>query len=1313
MDKETRNDIREATEAARKLLTEDFAEQLLADFNVHSDGRIDAKPRSPELTGQHAKIIAAIQHQRAAGFSAADAVADYLRDAAFTTLNRFVALKMLEARELVQQCVTKGEESSGYGEFCGLMPGLLLLPNRVGYRLYIESLFDELSTEVKVLFDRRDPAAVLWPSRPAFDQLLILLNETKLAGVWGEDETIGWVYQFFNSKEERAAMRESKKSGSTAPRNSRELAVRNQFFTPRYVVQFLTDNTLGRIWYEMRGKQTSLVERCEYLVRKPDETFEFRSKKDPRDLRVIDPACGSGHFLLYAFDLLLTIYEEAYADQNSPPSELSGRSLKADYPDIDALRRAMPGLVFAHNLHGVDIDPRCAQIAQLALWMRAQRAFRDFGIGRDQRPTITKSNIVVAEPLIADETTLRDFLARLKDSELERIFAGLIDTLTLAGDLGLLLRLENLVTPLVARNQTGGLFAPAKARIRTALVDFVSGGAAVTTQRRLFVGDAAHGIGLLEAAERRYDVVLMNPPFGEPTGRTLEHLRDEFPLSRGNILAHFIDRGSELLSPAGRIGAIISRTCFFLQSFVEFRKSVLEDRLDLQVFADFGQGVLDATVETAACVWSANPSAGGKTTFIRQLRSNVKGSTLLRCVSEINSATESPDVFSRDIRQFGVFPDRPYVYWIDDRISGAIAARPTIDESACSISVGLQTGDDFRFLRTWWEVDATGIIVPESTGDSENIRAQCIQQSMSGRPWAWYSKTEEALPILSSIHLVVKWRDSGAEIRAFHVGRGDSASKYVRSEVQYFKPGLSYMLRSIRLVPYLVPAGIIPTAGRSQVYPVGSDESWVAALLSSNVATATARFRGEYFGWPKFQNSMVAAVPYIEPESRTDLELAYAALVSVRSRRASSMRSDETEVLFVAPTEGDVAATNEGWSRDSILGEALELRFAELCGLTPQQYLALDRDRKEAQEAAGTAGSEIQDGSGEVEDVQTSSILKKDLSSNIARLSWLVGVAFGRFDPRLVTGERDRPLEPEPFNPQPSRSPGMWPVGNESVQRTGILVDDDGHANDLVARTRKNAEHVGYETPEKLRSWLAKDFFPLHIKMYTKSRRKAPIYWQLATPSASYSVWLYIHAFNRDTLFRVQNDYAGDKLRHEERKLESLRQEHGTNAGPAERRAIADQEAFVDELRGFLEEVRRVTPLWNPNLDDGVLLNSAPLWRLVPQNRAWQKELKTAWDGLCNEEYDWAHLAMHLWPERVVPKCATDRSLAIAHGLEAVFWVQGTDGKWTARATPTRAVAELVRERSSPAVKAALTSLLEAAAQGGAARKPRRGKAHA
>jgi hypothetical protein len=418
---------------------------------------------------------------------------------------------------------------------------------------------------------------------------------------------------------------------------------------------------------------------------------------------------------------------------------------------------------------------------------------------------------------------------------------------------------------------------------------------------------------------------------------------------------------------------------------------------------------------------------------------------------------------------------------------------------------------------------------------------------------------------------------------------------------------------------------------------------------------------------------------------------------------------DETSHAFLLPPA--LKGKNGGLEREgierqlaSVQKEIDEAVFA-LYGIAPEDRMGIEESS-----ARATATDEpVDEGDDSGEDDAPVG------TTTDALTSWLVGVAFGRFDPRLATGERPVPTDPGPFEPLPSRSTGMWPIGEEPTLCPDILVDDEGHTDDLVARVCTVAERVLADVSEDLREWLAKEFFPLHIKMYSKSRRKAPIYWELATPSARYAVWLYVQAFSKDTLFRVQNDFVAPKLAHEERRLESLTRELRDGATSAQRKALAAQESLVEELRALLDEVKRVAPLWKPNLDDGVIINFAPLWRLVPQNKSWQKELKTTWDALCEGKYDWAHLAMYFWPDRVVPKCAKDRSLAIAHGLEDAFWVEGSDGKWTERRTPIRSIDELVRERTSPAVKAALKSLLEAPTatgngRGGARRRRRAGE---
>ncbi|SEU47600.1 Eco57I restriction-modification methylase domain-containing protein [Nonomuraea wenchangensis] len=642
MDKGTRNRIQQAAQAARALLEREYAEQLEGVFDIRLDGTIAITP------GEHldavqrvlqTKLVTAVEHQRASGLNKVDSVAAYLREAAFTTLNRFVALKMLEVRGLVQECISRGDQSAGFKEFTGLAPGLVQLPDH-GYRIYIESLFDEIGREVRVLFDRRDPASLLWPRRQALLDLLSVLNDAELAAVWGEDETIGWVYQYFNSDADRQKARYDDEGRPKAPQNSYELAVRNQFFTPRYIVKFLTDNTLGRIWHEMRQGNTR-IRGLEYLVRRPNEVFlaegeeaptgaepgdkellreelhqrpfyvSFRARKDPRDIHVLDPACGSGHFLLYAFDLLLTIYEEAWGDESSPVSEITDHTLHEDYPDLESLRSAAPGLILRYNLHGIDIDARCAQIAALALWMRAQRAYNKLGIARETRPPIQKTNIVVAEPMPGDLELRREFTATL-DPKLARLVDRVFDRMELAGEAGSLLRIEDDIRNAVREvyGELGGLFQAsdeerwhkAEQEMLAALRSYTEQAAnGRAYQRRLFAEDAVRGIGFVDMCGLRCDVVLMNPPFGAFAEGVRAWASSAWPRTKNDIYAAFVERGIKLLHPRGRLGAITPRTGFFLSSFQKWREEILLKEASPTVVADLGYGVMDdAAVEAAA-----------------------------------------------------------------------------------------------------------------------------------------------------------------------------------------------------------------------------------------------------------------------------------------------------------------------------------------------------------------------------------------------------------------------------------------------------------------------------------------------------------------------------------------------------------------------------------------------------------------------------------------------------------------------------------------------------------------------------------------
>jgi hypothetical protein len=496
-------------------------------------------------------------------------------------------------------------------------------------------------------------------------------------------------------------------------------------------------------------------------------------------------------------------------------------------------------------------------------------------------------------------------------------------------------------------------------------------------------------------------------------------------------------------------------------------------------------------------------------------------------------------------------------------------------------------------------------------------------------------------------------------------------------------------------------------------------------LMSSSVFTALVRVMA---GW-NFEVGVVKRTPVPDINTEASRALAEHARQAWSVGRAQD-RGNEISHAFETPAlvrdgEGslEARANRRAHALQRAEGELRTLQ-AEIDDLCFDLYGIDEADRRAITEGLGGATVD-DDGDGDISDnskgdePEETPVDASTLTADL--LSWCVGGAFGRFDVRLATGEREPPREPDPFDPLPVCSPGML-TGEDGLPldappdgylitwpEDGVLVDDPGHPRDLTAAMRAvfdvvfrtDADAFWTEASElvdpngqDIRRWLQKTYFSEHIKRYSKSRRKAPIYWQLATPSASYSVWLYAHRVGRDSLYQVLNDFVSPKLQAEERKLHSLREEAGENPSSSQRKELAAQESFVSELRVLKDEVARVAPLWNPDLNDGVVIVSAPLHGLVPQLKAWQKELKSHWDALAAGKYDWAHLAMHLWPERVVPECAEDRSLAIAHDLEDVFWEQDTDGKWHAREEPTSSVAELVAERSSPAVKDTLEQLV-------------------
>jgi hypothetical protein len=622
-DQATRGRLQKLVNACRGLLSDELSIQLQQTYGLDPrTGAVTPLSRLGHLDDRQ-RNTADVLRQTLAHYLGADAddaahriavLYRMLREQAFTVLNRLAALLMIEARGQLIESVSKGYQSQGF-QLYSRIAGTALGETGPAYQVYLFSVFDELARELPALFDRYAANAQLFPSETALRAVLAELNHFEVAALWGEDETLGWIYQYFNSKEERKAMRDA----SQAPRNSRELAVRNQFFTPRYVVEFLVDNTLGRLWFNATSGKSSLAGRCQYLLIKPDEKPLAAGRlRDPRTLKLLDPACGSMHFGLYAFDLFLEIYREAWDwEQENGPGSLDVSTqpaakfqpLSQTYADEAAFLRDVPRLIIEHNIYGVDIDPRAAQIASLALWLRAQRAWHEAGVKARERPLIARGHVLAAIAPPAEKALREQFAAELDPLDAE-LFEKTLQLLKGLPEMGVLLQVERELPRLIRQvfGEHGRLFKEqdseqwqkAEARLRIALTEFAQA-ARSSYQGRLFAQDALQGLRLIDLCREVFDVVVMNPPFGALSSNVKDQLAKAYPRSRNDLLAIFVERGLELLRGGGRIGAITSRTCFFLSSYQKWREEIVLGIAKPEVMADLGHGVMDdAMVEAAA-----------------------------------------------------------------------------------------------------------------------------------------------------------------------------------------------------------------------------------------------------------------------------------------------------------------------------------------------------------------------------------------------------------------------------------------------------------------------------------------------------------------------------------------------------------------------------------------------------------------------------------------------------------------------------------------------------------------------------------------
>lgn len=600
------------------------------------------------------------------------------------------------------------------------------------------------------------------------------------------------------------------------------------------------------------------------------------------------------------------------------------------------------------------------------------------------------------------------------------------------------------------------------------------------------------------------------------------------------------------------------------------------------------------------------------TTFLRLLENKDKQRALARAIR-----AGGDSVFEVDPSSFSQVPGAPFAYWVSEAVRQTFRRFPAFDGGERTVKQGLATADDFRFVRVWWE------ILP------------------NGQRWYGLAKGGAFSRFYADMPVVVNWASQGKELSAF-------AGSVIRNPEYYCLPGLSWPLRGITFSAQVIPKDcVFSVAGKMAFAPLNELETWLAVFNSRPFDYLVRLFAGKV-GGVQYEVGLVGGIPVPAMSGSQSIQLSKLARRGWSIKRALSS-TEEKSHAFLLPAAlrsriGDLDPQAAVTELANIQAQVDDIAFS-LYGFS-------DSDR------AAALGGQVSPESEELPDVVADGNVDEEaepaIDETVGLLSWAVGVAFGRFDWRFATGERAAPPEPDPFDPLPAKSPGMLPDGDEPFHaHGGVLVDDQGHPHDLARVVEEVLSLVEVPIPDDVRRWLQRDFFALHLQRYSKSRRKAPIYWPLSTTSGSYTLWLYYPSLSSQTLYTAINDFVEPKLKQLGADLAVLRSMGATRSRDDEHQFEALQ-AFELELIELRDTLLKLAPTYKPNHDDGVQISAAPLWPLF-RHKPWQKVLKDSRAKLEKGDYDWAHLAMSYWPERVREKCKTDKSLAIAHSLELLY----------------------------------------------------------
>jgi hypothetical protein len=781
--------LSEHVEYIRKLIDQSFRNRL---------GRMGISNTQLPITNHQQPITLIYSVFKAETGTVADAYEKLVEELTFTLFNRLAALKVMEAHTLHPEMVTR-RESHGGRSFAHLA-WLEQNPNArneeaEGLLPFLEYQLQKLSSDIP-LFSPQHPYHLLPTAlellqiinsfnsveddedvkktihQPITHHQSLITNNPSLIThhqspitIWQSDDVLGWLYESYNNYKKAA----HKASGDKTEYN--KVSIQSQVYTPRWVVQFLVDNSLGKLYLEMYPDSEI---RNKYKIANAP-TSQTRERKPLHEIRMIDPSTGSGNFLLYGFDL----YYDLYLDQIE--------NYGADYNEAD-----IPKLIIENNLYGVDLDDRAIQLAQLGLYIKAKR--------KKRTSKVNHFNIVSSDFFLPAYEEVKEMFEDGNVGDRERnIIADLWEDLQNAHKFGSLIRLEEKMNHkwfgtkqkkdpnqiVLFEEQNADEYESFRTNFFTNLQKAVAQNTA--KQGQTFLNTKTQdAITFLQLLTQKYDVAVANPPytdsadFGPELKKYINSNYNNPQKFNSNLYATFIKKCYDLIEDNGFIAMIHPFAFMFIKSFDDVRNLIIE-KTQIEILVDFGLdrvNLFDGGYASAPTFYilSKRKIKDSSSLFFKLidgLQEKDKKAEFQIAFQDYLDNKINKHYYLLNQEKFKQINGWPFIYWISNEFRNKFTGISLVN--VLNIKAGVQTSNNLRFLRYLWEIDKTDIL---STDDI----------LPPAKRWVPYSKGGPSNKWLGNMWLTVDWKDSGAYLQDYLHTRGQD----LHAQEYYFKKGITY-----------------------------------------------------------------------------------------------------------------------------------------------------------------------------------------------------------------------------------------------------------------------------------------------------------------------------------------------------------------------------------------------------------------------------------------------------------------------------------------------------------------------------------------